>query len=167
MQTQIITLVLAIWAAIHPGLDKLGAAPEIANAISVIVEQDADKAPVYGSHAEDAAIMAYWAYRESTLNTRAVGDGGVAHGVWQLHSACGNASVLQQARCWMSMLREGKRICPDAPAAPLSGGCRQARKLVDRRVPFVRYLLRTALAKLAPEQPVDEEPTAGLDAGTR
>src|SRR5580704_9332744 len=117
------TLVLAIWAAIHPAAPTLPDAPEIADAIVVAVSQD-PLPPVFGSREEDAAVMAYYALRESWLRKRAVGDGGRSFGVWQENATTGRADVVTQARAWLFMLHEGARICPDNPAAPLSGGCR-------------------------------------------
>jgi hypothetical protein len=141
-------LVLAIWAAIHPSAPKLPDAPEIATAIEVVITED-NLPPVFGSREDDAAVMAYYALRESSLRKHAVGDGGRSFGVWQENEKTGRADVLTQARAWLYMLHEGARICPDNPAAPLSGGCTAASRIAARRVAKARELLAAAKRALA------------------
>ncbi|HEX3346057.1 MAG TPA: hypothetical protein VHS09_15845 [Polyangiaceae bacterium] len=140
-------IVLAIWAAVHPAAPRLPDAAPIAAAIETAVSQDAE-APVFGSREEDAAVMAYYAIRESWLTHDAVGDGGRSFGVWQLRSASGRADLPTQARAWLSLLHEGARICPASPAAPLSGGCVAARSTADRRATRARTLLESAMRAL-------------------
>lgn len=141
-------LVLAIWAAVHPAAPRLPDAPQIAAAIDAAVSQDAEP-PVFGSREEDAAVMAYYAIRESWLARNAVGDGGKSFGVWQLRTPSGRADLGTQARAWLALLHEGARICPQSPAAPLSGGCVAARTTADRRATKARRLLETAKKALA------------------
>jgi hypothetical protein len=136
-------IVLAIWAAVHPGAPHLHDAAPIAAAIQSAVSQDTEP-PVFGSREEDAAVMAYYAIRESWLNHDAIGDGGRSFGVWQMRSASGRADLSTQARAWLSLLHEGARICPESPAAPLSGGCVAARSTADRRATRARSLLESA-----------------------
>lgn len=145
-------LVLAVWSAINPAAPKLVDAPEIATAIATVVSED-PQAPVFGSREEDAAVMAYYALRESWLRKGVVGDNGRSFGVWQEPASTGRADVLTQARAWVATLREGARLCPASPAAPLSGGCVAARKVADRRVKRARALLETARQALAAEGP--------------
>jgi hypothetical protein len=66
-------IVLAIWAAVHPGAPRLPDAAPIAAAIETAVSQDVEP-PVFGSREEDAAVMAYYAIRESWLTHDAIGD---------------------------------------------------------------------------------------------
>jgi hypothetical protein len=146
------TLVLAIWAAIHPAAPKLPDAPEIAVAIETVITQD-QLPPVFGSREEDAAVMAYWALRESWLRKNAVGDNGRSFGIWQEQSAAGKGDIMTQARTWLFMLHEGAKMCPDNPAAPLSGGCRNAARLARRRVAKARELLETVRRALEPQPP--------------
>jgi hypothetical protein len=149
-------LVLAIWAAIHPSAPKLPDAPEIASAIEVVITQDKEP-PVFGSREEDAAVMAYYALRESWLRKHAVGDGGRSFGVWQENEKTGRADIITQARAWLYMLHEGARICPDNPAAPLSGGCTAAARMAARRVEKARQLLDIAKRALST---ADETPAS-------
>jgi hypothetical protein len=135
--------VLTIWGAIHPAAPHLHDASRIADAIQAAVTADAE-APVFGSRDEDAAVMAYYALRESWLSSSAVGDGGRSFGVWQLRSASGRADLETQARAWLALLHEGARICPASPAAPLSGGCTAARSTADRRATRAHALLEAA-----------------------
>ena len=136
--------IVAMWALIHPGLPASGDGPEVAADIAQAVVEDGENAPVYSSHAEDAALMAYYAYRESWLRSSAV-DAAGCMGVWQFCSPIGRASILTQARAWLRLLHDGKALCPDSPAAPLSGGCAQARGLADRRGQRARELLGRVL----------------------
>jgi hypothetical protein len=136
-------LVLTIWAAVHPAAPRLPDAPQIAAAIDTAVSQDAEP-PVFGSREEDAAVMAYYAIRESWLSHDAVGDGGLSFGVWQMRSASGRADLSTQARAWLALLHAGARSCPASPAAPLSGGCVAARSTADRRATKARRLLESA-----------------------
>jgi hypothetical protein len=136
-------LVMALWSAVHPLAPTLPDAPEIADAIVMAVSQDSAP-PVFGSREEDAAVMAYYALRESWLRKHAVGDGGRSFGVWQENATTGRADVVTQARAWLFMLHEGARICPDNPAAPLSGGCKAASHMALRRVAKARELLEVA-----------------------
>jgi hypothetical protein len=136
-------LVLAIWAAIHPGAARLADAGAIAAAIDEAVSRDVEPA-VFGSREEDAAVMAYYALRESWLSHDAVGDGGRSFGVWQMRTASGRADLPTQARAWLALLHEGARLCPASPAAPLSGGCVAARSTADRRAIKAHSLLLSA-----------------------
>jgi hypothetical protein len=152
-------LVLAIWAAIHPSAPKLPDAPEIATAIETVITQDSQP-PVFGSREEDAAVMAYYALRESWLRKHAVGDGGRSFGVWQENEKTGRADVLTQARAWLYMLHAGARICPDNPAAPLSGGCKAASRMAARRVAKARELLEVAKRALSATESKEPRPRA-------
>jgi hypothetical protein len=136
-------IVLAIWAAVHPGAARLPDAAPIAAAIDAAVSRDGEP-PVFGSREEDAAVMAYYALRESWLSHNAVGDGGRSFGVWQQRSASGRGDLPTQARAWLALLHEGARVCPASPAAPLSGGCVAARSTADRRAIRARSLLESA-----------------------
>jgi hypothetical protein len=70
----------------------------------------------------------------------------LAHGPWQLHGAVGLAPLAQQARAELYLIREGERICPDAPLAPLAGGCRvkAARRMSDSMDARARELVAKA-----------------------
>lgn len=153
MRAALEALVLSIWAAIHPGLEKSGDAREIASAIAVVILEDAPRAPVFGSHAEDLAVMAYFAKLESDIRkkpghyldprTKKEIDP-IAYGPWQEHTDEGK-TALEYARSWLALLHEGKRRCPTSPAAPICGSCLLARPVADRRVRKARVLLRAAL----------------------
>jgi hypothetical protein len=144
-------MVFGVWAFIHPQLPVSGDAAEIASAIVTVVLEDGDRSPVTGSHALDAAAMAYWAACESTLrlgafHAHAVSPGDHrSAGAWQLGPEWGQRSALEQARAWLYLLRAGAKVCPESPASPLSGGCQRARKLADRRMEEARRALATHL----------------------
>lgn len=152
---QLQALCLAIWTAIAPGALHVKTAPRIALAIANAVYADGENAPATSSHAEDAALMAYFAIRESWLDPLAVGDGGKAHGVWQLHGMAGHAPLEAQARAWLRMLHEGARMCPEHPTAIMWGGCRgrdqltghDFAELAAKREERTRALLIAALGR--------------------
>lgn len=147
-------LVITIWAAMHPAAPRMRDAAIIADAIQAAVSSD-QAPPVFGSREDDAAVMAYYALRESWLTRDAVGDGGRSFGVWQQPASVGRADLLTQARAWLSFLHEGARICPASPAAPLSGGCVAGRSVADRRARSARVLLEGARKALAAPPAVD------------
>lgn len=127
----LISFCLALWTAISPGYAHAPDAHAIAVAATQAVLDDADGAPVYSSHDEDLAALAYTAVRESSLRANAIGDCRdkrdpatcLAHGAFQLHGPCGLKSLRQQARCELALLHEGARRCPQAPMAILWGAC--------------------------------------------
>lgn len=138
--------ILVLWRLWYPGAERMKAAPTIAAAIALVVLEDGAEAPVYGSHAEDAAVMAVYALRESWLRDGLAGDDGRSWGVWQQPAYVGKADIVTQARAWLQTLHYAAEICPESPAAPQSGGCQQARRVADRRVRKARELLARALA---------------------
>jgi hypothetical protein len=150
--------VLLFWRALHVGAP--GDARAVAKAIEVDVVEDelAGRAPVFGSREKDAAVMAYYALRESWLVRGAVGDGGKSFGYWQQEEAHGRGPAERQGRYWLALLREGERSCPASPAAPLSGGCkvREARALADHRVKKALEVLDQVLAELEPREAKEE-----------
>lgn len=172
MQTTILAahlkaLVFAVWAAMGPLWARAPGAGPIADAVVATEVADAARPPVFGSHDEDAAVMAYWAAKESSLRLGALGDGGKSRGPWQLQGPCGTRPLRTQAACWLSMLRRGARLCPGAPGAILWGVGTDSRgrprcdlpvpgwpgwtvdRAARRRVERARALLVLALGKLA------------------
>lgn len=89
---------------------------------------------------ETIAIVVYWMHRESAFQSSAIGDGGLAHGLLQLHGACGLRSAREQVKCWLALVRRGERLCPAQPLAMTWGSCRYS-PLADRRLSRVRDLL--------------------------
>jgi hypothetical protein len=154
--TSLIAFILAIWASYAPGSQRSASAHRIAESISQAIEADSKSAPVYGSHIEDTAFMAFFAIRESSLVLSAVGDGGRSHGVWQMKGRCGQASVEEQAGCWLRLLHTAKDKCPDHPIAMMWGQCtglvpyghgkKPVEQLAAKREEIARRLLGDALA---------------------
>jgi hypothetical protein len=147
-------LCFAVWTAFHPMAARAPHAAAIADAIANAVM--ADPNPI-GSEDEEAALAARWAVEESWLRPRVVGDGGQAHGLFQLHRAAGLGSIGTQTQAWLAMLHDGSKVCPESPAAPLSGGCVQARKLADRRTRAALGVLHQFLASssLSSDTPIE------------
>ena len=156
MTPQLVAFVLTLWSLIAPGLERSRDARAIAAALVVAVLEDAGGAPVYSSHLEDLAAGAFTAFRESSLDASAVGDGERARGPWQLHGPCGLAPLPAQARCWLDLLHRGWAACPASPMSELWGTCtgrvpygaRQVdvRLLAGQRERRVRRLLERAIA---------------------
>lgn len=143
-------VVLTTWVTFHPGLETSRHASEIADAIAfeVLLSDGGVDADGRIANANDessdrlAAVMAEWAAEESWLNPRAVGDGGSAFGVWQIHGAEGWGSLLTQARGWLARLEGASSVCPEHPLAVLSSGsCFRAHRLVARRLAIVKKAL--------------------------
>lgn len=133
-------LCFAIWTAISPLAPQAPDAGAIAQAIAETVAADAD--PVFGDRDLEAAVDAYYAFRESRLRRAPKpGDGGKSFGAWQEQSEAGRRDLRTQAAYWLELLHWGARACPASPAAPLSGGCLAARALADRRVDRATELL--------------------------
>lgn len=155
LHVALVKLVLAIWSVSGHSLPK--DAPVIADAI-VTVTLDAaasGKPPVLGSYNEDIAAQAYWAEKESSVRlhpghwvdprTGKEVDP-IAQGPFQTHRLGPDATAIEYARDWRRQLRDGAKVCPESPLAPLSGSCHLARPLADRRVREARALLVKALA---------------------
>lgn len=82
---------------------------------------------------ETLRILLYWEFRESSFRTDAIGDGGLAHGVLQLHGPCGLRPLAEQIACWVAIVRDGERLCPGHALAATWGSCRYA-AAADARV---------------------------------
>ena len=142
-------LVLSIWTA--SGIPHTSDEIPIATAIAQAVDDDADNAPVYSSHDEDAAALAVWVITESNVHThpRAFSwdaIAGVSCGAFQ--TSCfvtRSQSLAGQAKYVLRLWHLGSTTCPEQPMAPAIGGCKAARKQGDFRVRWARELLRAVL----------------------
>jgi hypothetical protein len=146
------TVVLGVWAAIHPGVGTRGDGPSIAKAI----EETVYSPFVYGSAEEDASVMAYWAWHESNLNLHAVNPTWRSWGAWQQDaSVAKDQPAIVQAMAWYKHLRYGVGKCHN-PAAIMWGRCDfqlvvapfgTAETAADMRVQKARELLALALGE--------------------
>ena len=102
-----------------------GDGPELAWAIArVVVLEHGHEAPVYTSHAHDAALMAWVATQESGARLDAVNPWGRSFGAWQQDASVAKGTpAIVQARAWYAHLRRGKRLCPNHPLAIMWGQC--------------------------------------------
>lgn len=157
------SLALSVWMAAAPAFAATPAAPAISEAIAIAVMEDASNAPVMGSHAEDAALLARIVLEESNVQTlpRPVSwdsKAGLACGAFQLHCSEMPATLVGQARMALWYLHRGKASCPENPAAPYLGGSGRrcfaglARRIADRRVGLARAALRAAIASVVQEE---------------
>lgn len=144
-------LVLALWWA--SGVPATPEAVRIAGALSQAVLDDAEAPPVLGSHVEDLAAMAEWTRLESGVHADPRpfswdARAGVSCGILQERCEYVRAhGLVDQAREWLRLAHRGAVLCPESPLAPLSGGCRGARKLADGRVERERELLGALLSE--------------------
>ena len=96
--------IFAIWTLIHPLAPTMSDAPAIATAIESAVSSD-PVAPFTGSREGDAAVLAYYALRESWLTIHAVGDGGRSCGVVQLRCEWTTGlDVAAQVKLWLRLV---------------------------------------------------------------
>jgi hypothetical protein len=116
-------LILTLWALLAPGAERLADAGRIASAIEAVV----------GGDERMAAVMATYAWRESSLQLRVVGDGGRSCGVWQ--EACSRIAGLsleQQAALWLSDVRASSLAAVDSSPSRAARRERLAVALLDR-----------------------------------
>jgi hypothetical protein len=127
--TKTLALVWALVAAIHPGAAHTGQVGTVAPAIAYVV--DADPLPDTWDKPQAAAALVSMAWNESRFGANPVGPARCdshgdchAYGVWQAeHRPWLVKDVVGAARFAYSMLRVGVRDCPEAPLAPMIGGC--------------------------------------------
>lgn len=151
-------LTLCVWSHAHPAFAASPDAQPLASAIATAVSEDAARAPVFGSHAEDAAVMAQVVLEESNvqLDPRPQSWDAKAHvscGAFQLPCNRLPATLTGQARMALWLLHRGRDACPDSPASSYLGGCHGlARAIGDRRVIRARAALRLLLAAAQSEE---------------
>lgn len=126
-------IVLALATHIAPGAEKTQNAKEVIRAVAATVD-----------NRKDAAKLLIVAWRESRFNKGAIGDGGLALGAWQSHSA--PRAVLWNlplaAKFALDHLRYGETICPQWPLAVYaSGNCKKGHKVSDERMKEVNRIL--------------------------
>jgi hypothetical protein len=124
---------------LHPHAMDMGDAHEIIDAVEQAVE--ADPTHIFGSKEADAATMVYLAWKESNFQGAIVGDGGLAHGAWQLHNG-GTSDLQRQASAALTLLHRDAEACPDLPlAAYASGNCNAGRGTGRSRQDAVKRLM--------------------------
>ena len=144
-------LVMATWAAIHPGPLPPDAEP-IADALVQAVMADAEHSPALGSHAEDLVAMAVWAEHESRLRIEPRPEShdavdGTSCSFLQIPCRLARRYTLAgQAKYWLWLAHYSARECPASPLAPLSSGsCARGRRLADYRTGLARATLMALL----------------------
>lgn len=154
MRTELLAVVFRIWSELARPGEGAGEQVVAEGLVDAVLERS-EKAPALGSHDEDLAAGAYWAWFESRgrlkpghwVDPRTGKQvDRKAFGPWQTHHLGPDATAKAYARDFLWQLREGAKICPVSPAAPLSGSCHLARRLADRRLKKARELLAQAVA---------------------
>lgn len=127
-------VVVSVWAAIHPGAPAIRDAAPIADAIATAVAEDVARGlPVDASL--EAATMAVYAWRESSLQARVVGDNGGSCGPWQMHCEIVRAhrmTLTDQARTWLRWTRESSLAGVDSSPRRAARRVAYARRLLER-----------------------------------
>ena len=125
--------VLALWALLSPGAERLPTAAPIADAIAVACAEDAARG--YVDAPLEAATMAVYAFRESSLRPGVTGDGGKSCGAWQMQcSAVRRLTLTDQARLWLSWVHASS--LGDVDSSP--GRARKRVRLAARLLGAVR-----------------------------
>jgi len=169
LRSLLIKLCFLVWGGLvskhNPQVETPDARSIAEAAVDSVLEDVARGIPPVGpTYYHDLSTQVYWAFRESNLLRRAVGDGGSSHGPWQLQGECGFKPLGDQARCWRAIVHDGQRLCPDAPYAILWGGCNidlapyglagwTTRSASLQRVRKSESLLRAALDRLVVDDP--------------
>jgi hypothetical protein len=97
--------ILALWALLAPGAERLPTARPIAEAI----------ASASGGDERLAAILALYAFRESSLRPGVTGDGGASCGAWQMKcTLVRGMSLEQQARTWLTWVQASSLASVDS-----------------------------------------------------
>lgn len=146
-------LALTIWSLIYPPLAHAHDAPAIADALATVAIEDANRAPVFGSHDVDFVLEAVYVAGESNVSQNPRPQSWDAKGL----VSCGAfqerctfvryRTLVEQAREWKRQLRAGKKVCPACPAAPLGGDCKYGQPLADTRMGDALALLREVIRR--------------------
>ena len=135
-------------------------------AVRAVLDEDDDVAPVYTSRDEDLAVMASFIYRESSMQLRAVGDGGRSFGMLQMRNREARGDAYAQASAWLRLLHaaavDERFGCPEHPAAAMWGSCKgivpdgkggtaPVSKLASKREWAARKLLMQAM-RIGPDE---------------
>lgn len=129
--TPIAALVLAIWHALAPGAERLPQAPAIAAAIETAVSEDAVRG--YVDVPLEAAVLAVYTVRESSLRPGVRGDGGASCGVLQLRCALVRGlSLTDQVRLWLRLVHASSLGSVDSSPKRAARRERLAERLLSR-----------------------------------
>jgi hypothetical protein len=145
-------LTLYVFAAASTAFARGQVPHEVANAIAIAVVEDGPNAPVFESHALDAAVLAQIVVEESSVQLLPRSQSwdahaGVSCGPFQERCDSLPTTLVGQARKALWLLHRGRELCPESAVAPYLGGtgarCRAglARRIGDRRVARARALL--------------------------
>ena len=122
--------ILLLWALLSPGAERLPTAAPIAEAIATACAEDAARG--YFDAPLEAAVMAVYAFRESSLRPGVTGDGGGSCGVWQMKcSAARGLSLVGQARLWLSWVHASSLGDVDSSPARARKRVRLAARLLE------------------------------------
>lgn len=107
--------------------------------VEAIVQATADE--------HEAALLTVFAKHESDFQENPVPVSNDAHrgwsgGPWQVWGDAKRLPLVGQAKNWLAQYHAGQRTCPEAPLAPLAGGCNRtaARSIARARDAEARRL---------------------------
>jgi hypothetical protein len=122
--------ILALWHLLSPGLERLPTAAPIAAAIATACAEDAARG--YADAPLEAAVMAVYAYRESSLRPAVTGDGGRSCGMLQMRcELVRGLDLTGQARLWLSLVHRSSLGDVDSSPARARRRTRLAARLLD------------------------------------
>ena len=135
MRTLLVALVLRALHLLHPGLERAGDAQDVAEAIAGAVVADAGNAPLTGSHAQDAVLLAVYAAHESGLRMHPPAESWdararVSCGAWQLRCSLTRGTLEEQARTWLRLARTGGLAALDSSPTRAARRTRVASRLL-------------------------------------
>jgi hypothetical protein len=90
-----------------------------------------------------ASLLVVFAFRESSYQSEAVGDGGKSVGAWQTPQATTPHDVAKQASYALQLMHASAVACPSDPLAQYAGGCANVNA---KRISQVRIALAHELA---------------------
>lgn len=142
--------VLAMMTALVPSEAPVFRHGELAVAIAEVCVDEGDLYSEDPSHLKTASLLVAVAFRESSLDNRAVGDNGKSFCAMQIHSSSGGTAILlEDARlCVRSahrILKQSIRIDRTHPIAFYARGPRfrsvEAQRISNDRVAIARSIL--------------------------
>jgi hypothetical protein len=124
-------LVLSLWHLLSPGAERLPQAPAIARAIETAVSEDFARG--YVDAPLEAAVVAVYAARESSLRPGVRGDGGKSCGLLQLRcSLVRGMTLTEQVRLWLRLVHASSLGSVDSSPKRAARRLRIASRLLAR-----------------------------------
>ena len=137
-----VTWILAIALLMH---DTHGFTKRMPRAMAEAIDTAATANPFDHDVKYTAALMVVFAFRESSYQKEAIGDGGKSVGAWQTPKATTPPDVAKQAVYALQLMHTSSIACPNDPLAQYAGGCGNvnAKRISQVRMALARELAAT------------------------